>query len=158
MKFFFTEIGKFRHREVQHLEPSDPGHRRPTPILTYNVWLHASNQTASQRAMLHHTPPLLPPTSHSTTSVPAFFPTQNGCSTPAGLLIDPPPLYPAISYSTPLLLLCDHVFHSSPCVNHFLLSLLPQTWPSFNIWLMSPPLHKVLLNNHNLHSVTQIIQ
>lgn len=80
MKFFFTEIEKFRHREVQHLEPSDPGHRRPTPILTYNVWLHASNQTASQRAMLHHTPPLLPPTSHSTTSVPAFFPTQNGCS------------------------------------------------------------------------------
>lgn len=65
------------------------------------MWLHASNQTASQSAVLRHTPPLLPPTPHSSTLVPAFFPTQNYYATQAGLFTDPPTLYPSICYPRP---------------------------------------------------------
>lgn len=157
MNFFLTVIGKFRHR-IQHVEPSDPGHRWPTPILTYNVWLHASNQTASQRKTLHRTPPLLPPTSHSTTQ---FLPSFQHKMAPqprlASLLIlllsiPPSPTLHPFSYFVTIF------FIQLPLsITSFFLYFL-KAWPSFHIWLMSPPLHKVLLNNHNLHSVIQIIQ
>lgn len=122
------------------------------------MWFHANNQIASLNAMLCHIPLLL-------CIYMSFNPFLCLASFHTKWLLNPGwlPYWP----SSPL------PFHPTPhlpgpfsyFVNMFFIQLplsttssffyLLKAWPSFNIWVMSPPFHKVLLNYQNFHSFIQ---
>lgn len=95
------------------------------------MWFHASNQIASRSAM---------------SSLPSFH---------LQLIQQPPEFLPFLQHKmatkSRLASLLILLLSAIPSVTFSFLYLL-KARPAFNIWLMSPPLHKVLLNNQNIHS------